>query len=228
MKARLENYHKSVWKGKETGTTEYYGLRGLAAALGKDLTETSSTMSATTRQKKLNKEKEAERIQAKPKITPSVYETLDKKEEYERKLMEAEKYKFETEKRYKEVTEQRDKVGAIKDQGFLEKQHSITATYADRTLTNPNLLDKQEELRRIKSEFDDEKLQLQKQSSSQINQLEKLKGLTFKSKSTANQFLPTKEDIMVEKKEARDLIFTAGKYPFYSLDYLKISANRFF
>jgi hypothetical protein len=212
MKARLENYHKSVWKGKESGNTEYYGLRGLAAALGKDLTETSSTMSATTRQKKLNKEKEAERIQAKPKITPSVYETLDKKEEYEKKLKEAEKFKLETEKRYKEVTEKRDKIGTIKDQGFLEKQHSITATYADRALTNPNLLDKQEELRRIKSEFDDEKLQLQKQSSSQINQLEKLKGLSFKSKSTAPQFLPTKEDIMVERKEARDLIFTAGAY----------------
>lgn len=209
MKARLQNYHNKVWKGKQETSNEYYGLKSMAAALGKDLSVTVSQ--PNKKQKKLKKEKEAERILAKPKITPSVYETLEKKEEYERKMKEAEKYKIETEKRYNQEMEKRDKVGSIQDKDFLQTQHSITSTYAERQLNNPNLLDKKEDLRRIKSEYENEKLELQKQRSSQIDQLEKQKGLTLKSKSTAPHFVPTKEDIMLEKKEARDLLFTQSK-----------------
>lgn len=213
MKARLENYHKSVWKGKTTSDGEYYGLRSTAAALGKDISETSSQVTESRKKKKLKKEKEAERILAKPKITPSVYETLDKKEAYEKRLNDMEKYKMETEKRYNEEMSKREKLGRIKDKDFLQKQTSITSDYAARPLVNPNLLNKQEELRRIKSTFDDEKLSLQKQNSSQITELEKLKGLTFKSKSIADKsYIPTKADIMIEKKEARDLIFTSGTF----------------
>ena len=211
MKAKLQNYHNSVWKGKQDSNNEYYGLKSTAARLGKDFTESGSQASAGTKKRKLNKEKEAERILAKPKITPSVYETLDKKEEYDRKFKQAEKSKIATEKRQNAEMEKRDKIGNFQDKNFLQTQNSITSTYGDRELLNPNLLNKHQELRRIKSEFANEKLELQKRKSSQIGDLEKIKGLSFKSKSTYPHFVPTKEDIMVEKKEARDLLFTKSK-----------------
>lgn len=211
MKARLENYYNKVWKGKAEPSKEYYGLRCTAANLKVGLSDTTSEVSANTKSKKLKKEKEAERILAKPKITPSVYETLEKKEAYEKKLQEAQKYKFETEKRYNEEMAKRQKRGDIIEKDFFEKQNSITSSILERPLLNPNLLNKQEELRRIKSEFEDGKLKLQKQASSKINELEKQKGVTLKSKTIAPNFMPTKEDIMIDKKEARDLIFATGK-----------------
>ena len=51
-------------------------------------------------------------------------------------------------------------------------------------VTNPNILNEQEELRRIKTEYDEEKMEFHKQALSKINNLEKEKGLSFKSKTT--------------------------------------------
>jgi len=51
-------------------------------------------------------------------------------------------------------------------------------------VTNPNILNEQEELRRIKTEYDEEKMEFHKQALSKINDLEKEKGLSFKSKTT--------------------------------------------
>lgn len=125
--------------------------------------------------KKLAKEKEAERIQAGVKIHSNVLDTLDKKEEYERKIKEASDYKIETEKRFNEEMTKRDAKGAIKDKNFLKKQNTIIESIHERPLKNPNLIDKQEELRRNISEFEEDKLKKQKEQSKRISELEKNK-----------------------------------------------------
>lgn len=171
MKARLQNYSKSVWKGKDTNNTGYHGLRSMIAKNQDGLSETTTT----GKKKKLTKEKEAERIQAVAKIHSDVLDTLDKKEEYERKIKEANDYKLQTEKRYNEEMAKRDAKGAIKDKNFLKKQNTITESIHERPLRNPTLLDKQEELRRNISEFEEDKLKKQREQSNKISELEKNK-----------------------------------------------------
>jgi hypothetical protein len=180
MKAKLQNYSKSVWNGKDSVNTGYHGLRSM-------LIKNQDGQSESTKngkKKKLKKEKEAERILGQGKIHPDVLDTLDKKEEYERKLKETNDFKLQTEKRYNEEMAKRDAKGAIKDKDFLKRQLTITTTIPERALKNPNLLDKQEELRRFKSELEEDKLKKQKKQSSKISELEKQKGLSCKSKSS--------------------------------------------
>lgn len=141
------------------------------------------------------------------------------KEEYERKQRTDQMQNLKTEKRHLDEQAKRELKGEIKDKEFLQTQYSITTSYADRNLVNPNLLDKQEELRRIRSEFEDAKLEKQKKDLSKLNALELQKGLSFKSKSSNPQFLPIKEDIIVDKKEARDLIFSEGWFASLNLHF---------
>ena len=210
MKSKLTNYSKSVWTGKPT-SSGWYGLRSAAAKLGvMPGDDTKSMTSSLSKTIKGNSAKEAERIQAKSKIVPQVVETIEKGDMLEKRRRDEENQKTQQEEKLRLETESRDKVAQIKDEGFSRTQQSIAMNYTNRNLANPNLLNKQEELRRIKSEFEDEKLKMQKNNSDMIAQLEKKKGVTFKSKSSNQQFLPVKEDIIVDKKEARDLIFDGG------------------
>ena len=205
MKSKLTNYSKSVWTGKSS-QNEYYGLRSAAASLGQmPGDEAKSTTSALGKSKKGSSAKEAQRIQANGKIIPQVVATIEKGKIYGKRIKEEEEQRAQEEELIRVQNEEK-----FRDANFCKTQQSEAMNYTERNLVNPNLLDKQEELRRIKSELEDEKLKMQKNNSEVIAELERKKGVAFKSKSSNPQFLPIKEDIIVDKKEARDLIFDAG------------------
>jgi len=228
MRAKIENYSNSVWKGKETGTTEYYGLKSTAAKLGKEFK--STTPHSGSNKQKLKKDKEAEQILAKSLVTEErrrakldkdkddiksltlkVFKTIDKRDTYQRKLDEDKKRRDEAERRFQEELHIRSKIGEIRDPEFHNVQKEIVNTYAERDLVNVNLLDKREELRKIKSELDHAVFEKQKSEAEKISNLEKEKGVLLKSKSIKPGFLPLKEDILMGTVNERDLLFNTEK-----------------
>lgn len=138
-------------------------------------------------------------------------DSIDKRDQINKRLAEDEKRREEAEAIYLKELAKREKIGAINDPTFHEAQQDIVDSYKSRPLTNVNLMDKHEELRKIKSEFENDFLEKQKQNAKELSKLEKQKGVLLKSKSINPEYKPLKEDILIGTVSDRDILFQTMK-----------------
>ena len=201
MKTKLTNYSKSVWDGKDKNSIGYYGLKTLDSKSSKD---TDSYASSSLRKKKYIKEQEALRMQANQKILPQVCETLQKKKTFDAKIKREQSVRFENEMKEQEEIARRDVEVLDKDSPHFN--------HVERRVTNPNILNQQEELRRIKSQMDEEKIQLQRKQSSKISDLEKAKGVSFRSKKSMTYKLDKDGEFGFTEKDKVPATYTLSKW----------------
>ncbi|CAI2365487.1 unnamed protein product [Moneuplotes crassus] len=187
MKARLTNYNKSVWKGKDSEAVGYYGLSSKKkSSLKKETTKSEKSTKAPAKTKRKKTQMEAERIQANPKIMNQVMEMLLKTDSKEKNQKKTQEEEVKAEQTKQQEVERKEIDLCTQPEGYED-------LILERKVTNLNILNEKQELRRIKTEYDEEKISIQREASSKIDELERQKGVSFQSKVMKKFQLEDKE-----------------------------------